>query len=55
MPKHKKGKKRKLPPVLRAWKDCRDELKIKPFVKMTKNAKREAQRCVDKKLARMRR
>lgn len=49
--KAKNGRKKKgLPPILKAWKECRDEVGAKPFVKMPAGMKRKAQACVDRKM-----
>jgi hypothetical protein len=50
--KGKRKKKRGLPPVLKAWKECRDQEKVKPFVKMSKSLRSKVERCVAIKMAR---
>lgn len=52
--KAKNGRrKRGLPPVLKAWKECRDEVGAKPFKKMSPSMKSRAQACVDRKMRAM--
>lgn len=43
-------KKRGLPPVLKAWKECRDEVGARPFKKMSPSMKAKARACVDRKM-----
>ena len=39
-----------LPPILRAWKNCREELGVKPFKKMSPATKSRVRACVAKRM-----
>lgn len=43
-------KKRKLPPVLKAWQKCREREGVAPFKKMTARQKADVEACVRKEL-----
>lgn len=53
----KKGKrkgKKQLPPVMVAWSRCRPKVGAKPGKKLTAKQRREAEACVEKEVARIR-
>ena len=43
-------KKRSLPPALKAWQECRLQIGVKPFAKISTAKKNQIRACVEAKL-----
>lgn len=43
-------KKRKLPPILRAWHVCREKEGVQPFTKMSRSERERVEACVMEKV-----